>query len=251
MNKQLTTKQALRYSRQILLKGFDLDKQEILLNSSVLQIGAGGLGCANAQYLIAAGVGHITLVDDDTVELTNLQRQVLHREKSIGQSKVESASASLKEINSEASIKTINQRLDNNQLVDAVAQHDVVVDCSDNLTTRNQINRACIELGKPLVSGAAIRMEGQVSSFFPSESGPCYRCLSQSFGEQNLTCVESGVMSPVVGIIGATQALETIKVLTGYGQAAFGKLMVFDATSGDWTRFTLEKSPNCPDCGHL
>jgi molybdopterin/thiamine biosynthesis adenylyltransferase len=249
MNKQINQKQAMRYSRQILLPGFDLERQEALMHARVLQVGVGGLGCASAQYLVAAGIGRITLVDDDRVELTNLQRQVLHGEQDIGKSKCASAKASLVTLNSEVDIALIETRLSGNALASAIKQHDIVLDCSDNLETRNEINRLCIAKQKPLVSGAAIRMEGQVICFKPADDQPCYRCLSQFFGEQNLSCVESGIMSPVVGVIGAMQALETIKILTAYGQASIGRLMLFDGMTSSWSSFNVPKQSTCPDCG--
>lgn len=249
MPNEINQYQAMRYSRQILLPGFDLAKQECLMQSSVLQIGVGGLGCACSQYLVAAGVGKITLVDDDRVELTNLQRQVLHAEKDIGKSKCASAQASLVELNSEVNIQTIERRLDEDELCKIIAQHDIVVDCTDNLSTRNAINRACIANNKALVSGAAIRMEGQIICFQPADNQSCYACLSKFFGEQTLSCVESGIMSPVVGVIGAMQALETIKILTNYGQALISRLLLFDAMTATWTNFAVPKKLNCPACG--
>jgi adenylyltransferase/sulfurtransferase len=249
MDKQINQQQAMRYSRQILLPGFDLDRQETLMQASILQIGVGGLGCACAQYLVAAGVGRITLIDDDRVELTNLQRQVLHGEQDIGKSKCASAKASLAALNSEVDIALVEARLAGNELDQVIKQHDIVLDCTDNLQSRNEINRLCFVNKKPLVSGAAIRMEGQVICFQSGEEQPCYRCLSQFFGEQNLSCVESGIMSPVVGIIGAMQALEAIKILTGYGQASIGRLMLFDGMTSDWTSFKVPKQAACPDCG--
>lgn len=238
----------MRYARQILLPGFDLDKQEQLLASKVLQIGVGGLGCACAQYLVAAGLGHITLVDDDTVELTNLQRQVLHGEDDIGKSKCASAQASLSLLNSDCQIDIIERRLSAQELEQRVKHYDLVVDCSDNLATRNAVNLACIRAGKALVSGAAIRMEGQVICFQPSTNAPCYQCLSALFAEQNLSCVEAGIMSPVVGIIGAMQALEAIKVITHYGESLTSRLLLFDAMTSRWQEFAVPKNPHCPAC---
>jgi molybdopterin-synthase adenylyltransferase len=247
----ITQLQAMRYARQILLPGFDLDKQEKLLGSKVLQIGAGGLGCASAQYLVAAGVGSLTLVDDDVVELTNLQRQVLHGEVDIGKSKCVSAKASLSLLNSQCNIDVIERRLNLAELKVMVAQHDLVLDCTDNLASRNDINNACIAARKALVSGAAIRMEGQVICFKPTASEPCYQCLSALFKEQNLSCVEAGIMSPVVGVIGAMQALEAIKLLTQYGESLTSRLLLFDAMTSRWQEFNLAKDPNCPSCTGL
>ena len=248
MSKTLSTEQAMRYNRQILLPGFDLDKQEILLNSKVLQIGVGGLGCAVSQYIVAAGVGHITLVDDDVVEHTNLPRQVLHTEADLGVAKCVSAKASLSVLNSHARINIIQQRLDDETLLEQVKLHDIVMDCSDNLATRNQLNQACIQQQKPLVSGAAIRMEGQLCCFVPEANNACYQCLSTMIGEQPLSCVETGVMSPIVGVIGAMQALETIKILTHYGEALINKLMVFDGLTMQWQTFSIPKNNICQAC---
>jgi molybdopterin/thiamine biosynthesis adenylyltransferase len=243
--KTLSTPQALRYSRQILLSGFDLDKQEILINSSILMIGAGGLGCAASQYLVAAGIGKITLVDDDIVESTNLQRQVLHFENSIGEKKVDSAKRTLSNINHFVDINTVDRRLSAEELNVLVSEHDLMLDCTDNLETRNLLNDLCYQNNKPLVSGAAIRMEGQVFCVIPERKTACYRCVSHFFGEQNLSCVESGVMSPVVG---ATQANEAIKILTEFGEPAVNKLQVFDAMNSSWENFKVNPLPDCKTC---
>lgn len=249
-DRTLTTQLALRYSRQILLAGFDLEKQEILINSRVLMIGIGGLGCAAAQYLVAAGIGKLTIVDNDTVELTNLQRQVLHFEESIGHKKVDSARKTLNKINRNVVINTVDNRLAQDDLTSLIQQHDLVLDCSDNLETRNLVNDLCYRATKPLVSGAAIRMEGQIFCVIPLLKTACYRCVSHFFGEQNLSCVEAGVMSPVVGIIGATQANEAIKILTNYGQLAINKLQVFDAMGSHWESFTVNRLPHCQTCSN-
>ena len=244
----LSTSEAMRYSRQILLPGFDLDKQEKLLHSRVLMIGVGGLGCAAAQYLVAAGVGQLTLVDDDKVEQSNLQRQLLHSEASLGEFKCESARQRLQQINSKVMINTINQRLDDSSLAAQIKQHDIVLDCCDNLATRKQINALCRAAARPFVSGAAIRMEGQVCSFTGQAEHACYQCLSAMFGEQNLSCMEAGIMSPVVGIIGAMQALEAIKILTNYGKPLANSLLMFDAMTSEWRRFNLLKNVECEVC---
>lgn len=246
--KRLTTQQAMRYSRQILLSGFDLDKQEVLINSSALVIGVGGLGCAAAQYLVAAGIGSITLVDDDTVETTNLQRQILHYESNIGSKKVDSAHRTLNQINSHVDVHTIDHRLTQEQLEAAVLEHDIVLDCCDNLATRNSLNDVCYKQSTALVSGAAIRMEGQVFCVLPKQLSACYRCVSHFFGEQNLSCVESGVMSPVVGIIGAMQANEAIKILCDYGQASANRLQLFDALNSEWQSINVPRLQDCPCC---
>lgn len=248
MIKTLTTKQAMRYSRQILLPGFDLDKQEILLSASVLIIGVGGLGCAAAQFLVASGVGKVTLVDDDKVENSNLQRQILHAEANIGMSKCKSALASLTRLNHSTQINTLEERQSDEQLVKLLKQHDLVLDCSDNLPTRNQLNQASYATLTPLVSGAAIRMEGQLFCVLPGSQSACYACISHLIGEQNLSCVESGVMSPIVGVIGSMQALEAIKVLTDFGQPLINKLMLFDGMTMQWQSFNVTKNKDCTVC---
>ncbi|MCA2016253.1 molybdopterin-synthase adenylyltransferase MoeB [Vibrio tritonius] len=247
----LSDEEMLRYNRQIILKQFDFDGQEALKQSSVLIIGAGGLGCASSQYLAAAGVGKITLVDFDKVELSNLQRQVLHHDSDIGRFKVESAADALNEINPHIKIQTIARCLEDQELETLIRHHTVVLDASDNVATRNQLNRLCYESKTPLISGAAIRMEGQVSVFtYQNEDEPCYQCLSGLFGENALTCVEAGVMSPVVGIIGAVQAMEAIKVITHLGTPLTGKILMLDAMSMSWREMKLMKLPTCPVCHH-
>jgi len=248
MKKALTTQQAMRYSRQILLAGFDLEKQEILLNSRICLIGVGGLGCAASQYLVAAGIGKLTLIDDDIVELTNLQRQVLHFERSVGVAKVDSACSTLRQLNSDVELCKITARQTEKQLTSILGKHDIVIDCSDNLLTRNLLNRVCYAKQTPLISGAAIRMEGQIFCMQPSEKTACYACISQFFGEQELSCVESGVMSPVVGIIGAMQALEAIKTLCSYGQPALNKLLIFDGIESRWETIKVKRNQNCQIC---
>lgn len=246
----LSDTELMRYNRQIILKGFDFDGQETLKQSRVLLIGAGGLGCACSQYLVCAGLGALTIVDFDDVELPNLQRQVLHTDADIGRYKVDSAAESLRQLNPYCAISTINRCLDDDQLATLIEQHDVVIDATDNIQTRNQLNQLCFTFKTPLISGAAIRMEGQISVFTYAEDEPCYHCLSQLFGETSLTCVESGVMSPVVGIIGGMQALETIKVLCHYGKPLTGRVLLFDAFSLSWREMRLNKAPNCSVCGH-
>lgn len=245
---ELTDQEMLRYNRQIILRNFDFDGQERLKESSILIIGAGGLGCASSQYLAAAGIGKITLIDDDTVELSNLQRQVLHCDETIGEKKVTSAKMALNRINPHCQIDTFDKRLSDDELRTLIANHDLVLDGTDNVDTRNQLNRLCFESKTPLVSGAAIRMEGQVSVYTYQENEPCYQCLSSLFGQQALTCVEAGVMSPVVGIIGATQALEAIKVLANYGQPLTSKLLMLDALSMSWREMKLMKQTSCSVC---
>ncbi|MGF1908439.1 molybdopterin-synthase adenylyltransferase MoeB [Vibrio kasasachensis] len=245
----LSDQEMLRYNRQIVLKQFDFEGQEALKQASILILGAGGLGCASSQYLATAGVGKITLIDDDIVELSNLQRQVLHHDADIGKKKVESAAASLKQLNPFLDIDTIAQRLDDTQLLALVKQHTLVLDASDNVETRNQLNRLCYQTKTPLVSGAAIRMEGQISVFtYQDEGAPCYQCLSSLFGSGTLSCVEAGVMAPVVGIVGAVQAMEAIKVIANYGTPKQGKILILDAMTMSWREMNLMKMPNCVVC---
>jgi molybdopterin synthase sulfurylase MoeB len=246
---ELTDAEALRYNRQIILRGFDFDGQEKLKAARVLIVGLGGLGCAAAPYLAAAGVGHLTLVDFDTVSLSNLQRQILHRDERIGMSKVESARRELSAINPHIRIDAVDGRLDDEQMAAQIATCDAVLDCTDNVATRDLLNRLCHAQRKPLVSGAAIRMEGQLSVFTYQPDEPCYRCLSRLFGENALTCVEAGVMAPLVGTIGTLQAMETIKLLANYGQTLTGKLLMFDAMTLQFREMKLPKNPQCEVCG--
>lgn len=245
----LSDQEMLRYNRQIILKQFDFDGQEALKQSSILVLGAGGLGCASTQYLATAGVGTLTLIDDDVVELSNLQRQVLHHDSDIGVKKVDSAAQSLRELNPNITVNTFDKRLSDPQLSQLIEQHTLVLDASDNVETRNQLNRLCYAHKTPLVSGAAIRMEGQVSVFtYQDDQQPCYQCLSALFGNAALSCVEAGVMAPVVGIIGAVQAMEAIKVISGYGTPKQGKILMLDALTMSWREMNLMKMPNCPVC---
>lgn len=246
----LSDAEMLRYNRQIILKQFDFDGQEALKQSSVLILGAGGLGCAASQYLATAGVGKLTLIDDDKVELSNLQRQVLHHDTDIGRLKVESAAQSLRELNPHLVVDTLAERLSDEALQTLIRHHTLVLDASDNVETRNQLNRLCFQSKTPLVSGAAIRMEGQISVFtYQHDDEPCYQCLSALFGDAALSCVEAGVMAPVVGIIGAVQALEAIKIIAAYGESVKGKILLLDAMSMSWREMKLMKLPACPVCG--
>lgn len=246
----LSDAEMLRYNRQIILKQFDFEGQEALKQSSILVLGAGGLGCAASQYLATAGVGKLTLIDDDVVELSNLQRQVLHTDADIGKKKVESAAESLKLLNPHLAVETIDRRLSDDDLIALVQSHSLVLDACDNVETRNQLNRLCYQAKVPLVSGAAIRMEGQISVFtYQDENTPCYQCLSALFGNAALSCVEAGVMAPVVGMVGAAQALEAIKVIAQFGSPKEGKLLILDAMSHSWREMKLMKMPTCTVCG--
>lgn len=249
MGTELSDAEMLRYNRQIILRDFDFDGQEQLKASSILVVGLGGLGCAAAQYLAAAGVGQLTLLDFDTVSLSNLQRQILHSDAAIGQPKVDSARAALARINPNVKLTTLNALLEEEALSAQIAAHDLVLDCTDNVSIRNQLNAGCFRHKTPLVSGAAIRMEGQISVFTWGENEPCYRCLSRLFGENTLTCVEAGVMAPLVGTIGSLQAMEAIKILTHYGSPAVGKIVMYDAMRCQFREMKLLRNPQCEVCG--
>ncbi|QCT20677.1 molybdopterin-synthase adenylyltransferase MoeB [Jejubacter calystegiae] len=249
MSVELSDAEMMRYNRQIVLRGFDFDGQERLKSARVLIVGLGGLGCAASQYLAAAGVGQLTLLDFDTVALSNLQRQTLHRDASIGQPKVTSAAAALRDINPHIQIETVDALLEEPELQALVARHSLVLDCTDNVEIRNQLNRCGFATQIPLVSGAAIRMEGQISVFTWQPGEPCYRCLSRLFGSEALTCVEAGVMAPLVGVIGTLQAMEAIKLLAGYGTPITGKILMYDAMRGQFREMKLAQDPHCEVCG--
>ncbi len=242
--------QLLRYSRQIMLPDFGIEGQERLAESRVLIIGLGGLGSPAAIYLAAAGVGTLVLVDDDVVDLTNLQRQIVHGTADIDRPKVASAAEQLHRLNPDVRIETIDHRLEGDALLAEVRRADCVVDATDNFDSRFAINAACVEAGTALISGAAIRLEGQVA-VFPNSGGdtPCYRCLYREAGELPGTCSENGVLAPVVGIIGAIQATETIKWLTGLGEPLTGRLLLMDAATMEWRTLRLPRDPACPVCG--
>lgn len=239
----------LRYSRQIMLPELDVAGQQRLIEARVLIVGAGGLGCPAAMYLAAAGIGHLTLADHDTVELSNLQRQIAHSEARLGQLKVESARETLAQLNPEVEVEVIAERLEGEALAAAVAGADVVVDASDNFRTRFAINEACLQQGKPLVSGAAIRMEGQVAVFDARDSAsPCYRCLYGGGEDEDLNCATNGVIAPLVGIIGTVQAMEVLKLVAGFGLPLTGRLLLLDAASMQWREMRLPRDPKCPAC---
>jgi adenylyltransferase/sulfurtransferase len=244
----MNDEQLLRYSRQIMLPDVDLDGQDKLLAARVLIIGLGGLGSPVAMYLAAAGVGHLTLVDFDAVDLTNLQRQIVHTTARIGMNKAASAAQSLRELNPGVKIETIEKLLATDELVAQVKLATVVVDCTDNFQTRFAINAACVAAKVPLVSGAAIRLEGQVAVFDArAETSPCYRCLYEEDSD-DLTCAANGVLAPLVGIIGSMQALETIKLICGFGSSLAGRLLLLDARHSQWRELKLPKDHNCPVC---
>jgi adenylyltransferase/sulfurtransferase len=242
--------QLLRFSRQIMLPTMDVAGQQELVDATVLIVGMGGLGCPAAMYLSAAGVGHLVIADDDTVEITNLQRQIAHEQSNLGESKVSSAETTLKGLNPDVRITQINNRLEGDLLEKVVVSADVVVDASDNFNTRFAVNQSCLKNKKPLVSGAAIRMEGQVA-VFDSENpeSPCYQCLYSECDDDDASCSQNGVMAPLVGIIGSVQAMETIKLITGIGNSLVGRLLLLDAATMQWREMKLPRDPSCPACG--
>jgi adenylyltransferase/sulfurtransferase len=242
--------QLLRYSRQILLPQIGIEGQQRLLAAHVLIIGVGGLGSPVAMYLAASGVGHLVLVDYDRVELSNLQRQIVHTTERQGMDKVDSAQRTLAALNPEVQVTAIPGQLEPEQLVEQVQQADAVVDCSDNFATRFALNRVCVANRTPLISGAAIRLEGQVTVFRPDQAdSPCYRCLYKDMDELGESCSQTGVLAPLVGIIGCIQATETIKVLVNTGETLTGRLLVLDALNMEWRSIKLRKDPDCPVCG--
>ena len=244
--------QLLRYSRHILLDEIGIEGQRRLLASHALVIGAGGLGSPVALYLATAGVGTLTLVDGDTVDLTNLQRQIVHDLSRLGMPKVDSAAATLAAINPEVRVNALHERADSARLAALVAEADVVVDCSDNFATRHAVNAACVAHGKPLVSGAAIGFDGQVSVYDTrSAASPCYACLfppEAVFDEAQ--CSTMGVFAPLVGIIGSVQAVEALKLLAGVGASLAGRLQMLDARTMAWAEIAVARTPRCPVCGH-
>jgi adenylyltransferase/sulfurtransferase len=240
--------QLLRYGRQILLPQIDIEGQQRLLDARVLIIGLGGLGSPVAMYLASAGVGSLTLIDFDTVDLSNLQRQIAHRTEDLGRPKVDSARDTLLRLNPECRIECVGEKLDKQGLTEQARKADLVIDCSDNFATRFAVNAACASSGRPLVSGAAVRLEGQVSLFTGRPAEPCYRCLYGEEGQEDQRCSENGVLAPVVGIIGSIQATEALKWLSGTGTTLAGRLLVLDALTMSWRTLTLKADPACPVC---
>ena len=246
----LTDQELLRYSRQILLQQVDIDGQLKLKNSRALIIGLGGLGSPVALYLAAAGVGELHLADFDSVDVTNLQRQIIHDTANVGESKVDSASRRLRLLNPEIKLIVHCSALDAGSLDEAVSAVDVVLDCCDNFATREAVNRACVSARKPLVSGAAIRLEGQLSVFDPRQpASPCYHCLYGHGSDDELTCSEAGVLGPLVGVVGSLQALEALKVLAGFGEPLVGRLLLIDALGARFRELRVKRDPACSVCG--
>jgi adenylyltransferase/sulfurtransferase len=244
--------QLLRYSRHILLDEMGIEAQERLLAATALVVGAGGLGSPAALYLASAGLGRILLADGDTVDLTNLQRQVLHRDARIGMGKAESGRQSLLEMNPGIEVVTIAERLEGEALLEAVRRSSVVLDCCDNFETRHAVNRACVAAGVPLVSGAAIRFDGQLAVFDPRRAdSPCYHCLFPEGQDlEAVRCATMGVFAPLTGIVGTMQAAEALKIAGGFGTPMTGRLMLLDARTLSIDTIRVPRDPGCPVCGH-
>jgi molybdopterin/thiamine biosynthesis adenylyltransferase len=242
--------QLLRYSRHILLDEIGIEGQERLLGAHALVIGAGGLGSPAALYLASSGIGHITLVDDDEVDLTNLQRQVMHTSARIGRPKVDSGKEALLAINPDIAVTALRERVAGARLQELVRQATVVLDCSDNFATRHAVNRACVAEGKPLVSGAVIRFDGQLSVFDTRKpDAPCYACLfPEDSNFEDVACSTMGVFAPLVGVVGAMQAAEAMKLVAGIGEALAGRLLLLDGRAMEWTAVKLARNPACPVC---
>lgn len=247
----MNNQQLLRYSRHILLPQIDYAGQEQLTHSRVLIIGAGGLGSPVALYLAASGVGKLTICDFDQVDLTNLQRQIIHTTASVGINKAFSAQLTINEINPEVEVETIQTKSTPDVFEQLIAKADVVVDCSDNFSTRYTLNRLCYQAKKPLVSGAAIRFEGQITVFdFRHQISPCYHCLYPDIGsDQEMRCADNGVFAPLVGMIGTAQAAEVLKLLLNIGVSLQGRLLLLDALAAEWRTFKLVRDPACAVCG--
>lgn len=241
----------LRYSRHILLPPIGIAGQERIAAARALIVGAGGLGSPAALYLASAGVGTLALADGDAVDLTNLQRQILHRTAAIGEPKVFSGQRTLAEINPDCRVIPLPERLEGARLAAEVAAADVVLDCSDNFPTRHAINRACVDHGKPLVSGAAVRFDGQVAVFDPRRAdSPCYHCLfPEAEDVEEVRCAVMGVFAPIVGVIGAIQAAEALKLIVGCGEPLIGRLLLLDGLTMEWRTISVPRDPGCPVCG--
>ena len=241
----------LRYSRHILLDEIGIEGQETLRTAHALIVGAGGLGCAAGLYLAAAGIGTLTVADDDTVDLTNLQRQIANTTARVGQPKVDSAAAAMAALNPRITLCPVRRRVDAAWLDEAVPRAGVVLDCSDNFATRQLLNAACVRHGRPLVSGAAVRFDGQLAVYDPRDAqSPCYACVfPPGSAVEEIACSTMGVFAPLVGIIGATQAADAMAVLLGRAQPLASRLRLLDARGMDWTDLRLQRDPACPVCG--
>lgn len=246
----MNDEELLRYSRQIMLAEVDVEGQEKLRRARVLIVGLGGLGSPAAMYLAAAGVGHLVIVDFDTVELANLQRQILYSTRDVGRPKTSAAEQTLLALNPLIRVTPVSHALEGKDLIEQVRLADVVLDASDNLRTRLTLNETCVRLGRPLVSGAAIRMEGKILVYRPERpESPCYRCLYRSEQEIEESCAQSGVLAPLLGIMGSLQAVEAIKLIVGIGETLTGRVLFLDAYNLEWHSVTAKKNPQCPVCG--
>ncbi len=247
----MTDEQLLRYSRHILLDALGIEGQERILSTHALVVGAGGLGSPAALYLASAGVGKITLVDDDAVDFTNLQRQILHTQARVGMAKAESGRQALSAINPDITVVPLQQRLSGEALDTLVAAADLVLDCTDNFATRHAINRACVHHRKPLVSGAAIRFDGQISVYdLRRDDAPCYHCLFPEGDDvEEVRCAVMGVFAPLTGIIGTMQAAEALKLAAGIGESLSGRLLLLDAMEMEWRSVRFKQDPACAVCG--
>ena len=247
----MNDEQLLRYSRHLLLEEIDVAGQERLLQSHALVIGAGGLGSAAAPYLAAAGLGHITLIDHDQVELTNLQRQIMHTENNVGKSKVNSGKQFLQSLNSSIQIETIEAKATTSLLDELLPSVNIVLDCTDNFSTRHLINASCVKHLIPLVSGSALRFDGQISVFDPrNPTSPCYACIfspEESFEE--VSCASMGIFSPLVGIIGAMQAAQALQILIGFGEPLVGRMLLWNGRGTQIDEIRISRNPDCPVCG--
>ena len=246
----LSDEELLRYSRQIMLQQIDIDGQQKLSDASVLVVGVGGLGSPVALYLAAAGIGSLTLVDDDQVDSSNLQRQIIHQESCQGIDKVESAKQRLEQINPSCKLELINKRLDKSSIENLLSNIDLVVDCCDNFETRFMLNEVCWQSKTPLVSGAAIRWEGQLTTFLMEPDSACYACLYDNDTHTDQSCSENGVLGPIVGTIGSLQALEAIKVITGAGTPSAGCLILFDGIDLSFNKIKFRKKKGCLVCSN-
>jgi molybdopterin/thiamine biosynthesis adenylyltransferase len=238
-----------RYARQIRLPQIGESGQQAILDASALIVGVGGLGSPAAMYLAAAGIGRLVLSDYDVVETSNLQRQIIHQNSSVGENKVDSGRKTLAALNPDCQVDVIGYQLDGDELKQTIDSVDIVLDCSDNYPTRFEVNRYCVETATPLVTGAAIRLEGQIMNYQPAADSACYQCLyTHAYGNEE-SCELEGVLGPVVGVIGTMQALQTLLLLAGQGEELVNRLLLFDALSMEWQGVKLPKNPKCPACG--
>jgi molybdopterin/thiamine biosynthesis adenylyltransferase len=238
----------LRYSRHFLLSQWDEECQLQLAEQKVLLVGLGGVGSAAAAYLVSSGLGHLTLVDFDEISLSNLPRQLLYQDADLGLPKVAVARQKLQLVNSDCILHSWHEQITADSLANRLAEFDLVVDCSDNLATRQQLQLACYQQQKPLLTAAAVRLEGQISYFPVGYTGPCYCCYSSALAQQEFSCLDQGVLSPLVGVIGSLAALEAVKILAGLGSELAGKLWCFDALFSQWQQVQIAKNPHCPVC---